>query len=184
MSEKKKKNEDKMKDFDWLQYIREVFAEILCGGFDFESPDSDTERFLMAIWCANAHAPFHDKIEVIVDSDDVLFINDGNDYERNEDIKKDIVGVMDRTGEIIGIPIKSYITIGGHGKALLGREDWSKIKSGFGFLDSCIFLGNNEYLVLQTKEEQGEQFTFLAKKVFYGLLSDEIGDTDESEELA
>ena len=34
------------------------------------------------------------------------------------------------------------------------------------------------------KEEQGEQFTFLAKKVFYGLLSDEIGDTDESEELA
>jgi hypothetical protein len=174
MSEEEKKNEDAMKGFDWVQYIREVFADILHGGFDFESPDSRTERFLMAIWSANAHAPFNDELEVIVDCDDVLFINDGVEFERNEDIKKDVVGVMDRSGEIIGLPIKSYITIGSHGKASLRQGDWSKIRSGFGFVDSCIFLGNNEYLVLQTKKEREEQFTYLAKKVSYGLVSEEF----------
>ncbi len=182
MSEDEKKSEDEMKSLDWLQYIREVFADILRGGFDFESPDSRTERFLMAIWAANAHAPFHDKIEVIVDSDDVLFINDGIECERNEDIKKDIVGSMEGGGELIGIPIKCYITIGNHGKSIK-KEDWAKVRSGFGFVDSCIFLGHNEYLVLQTKEEKGEQFTYLAKKVYYGLMSEEIETAmDETEE--
>tara|TARA_B110000444_G_C18804848_1_gene579404 strand:+ start:399 stop:956 length:558 start_codon:yes stop_codon:yes gene_type:complete len=183
MSEYNKRNEDEMKNFGWLQHIKEVFAGLLYRGFDFESPDSDTEKFLMAVWSANAHAPLNDRIEVIVDSSDALFIIDGSKYERNDDIKKDIVGSMDRFGELIRIPIKCYITIGDHGKSSLRKEDWMKIKSGFGFLDSCIFLGNNEYLVLQTKEEKGEQFTYLAKKVFYGLLSEEIETvTNETKE--
>ena len=182
MSEDEMKNEDEMKSLYWLNYIQEVFADKPYGGFDFESPDSSTEKFLMAIWCANTEAPFHDKIEVIVDSDDVLFINGGFECERNEDIKKDIVGSMDRYGELIGIPIKCYITIGNHGKSIK-KEDWAKVRSGFGFLDSCIFLGHNEYLVLQTKEEKGEQFTYLAKKVYYGLMSEEIETAmDETEE--
>lgn len=173
MSEDEVKSEDEVRRFDWMQYIREVFADMLHGGFDFESPDSRTERFLTAIWAANAHAPFDDMIEVIVDSDDVLFINDGVECERNEDIKEDIVG------GVIGIPVKCYITMGDRGRASLRREDWEKIKSGFGFLDSCIFLGHNEYLVLRTREERGEQFTYLAKKVYYGLMSEETGIVEE-----
>jgi len=183
MSGDEMKNEDKMKSLYWLKYIREVFDNMRYGGFDFESPDSNTEKFLTAIWCANIEAPFHDKIEAIVDSDDVLFINDGIEYDRNEDIKKDIVGSMFPGEGLIGIPIKCYITIGNHGKSSLRKEDWTKVKSGFGFLDCCIFLGHNEYLVLQTKEERGEQFTYLAKKVYYGLMSEEIETVmDETEE--
>ena len=149
-----------------MQYIREVFADMVHGGFDFESPDSSTERFLAAIWAANARAPFNDMIEVIVDSDNFLFINDGIECERNEDIKEDIVG------GVIGVPVKCYITMGDRGRGSLRKEDWEKVKSGLGFLDSCIFLGHNEYLVLRTKEERGEQFTYLAKRVHYGLMSE------------
>ena len=182
MNDDNKKYENKMKE-RCLQHIKEVFADRLHRGFDFKSPDSGTETFLTAIWAANAHASLHDRIEVIVDSTDVLFVIDGSKYERNDDIKKDIVGSMDRFGELIGIPIKCYLTIGGHGKSSLRKEDWMKVKSGLGFLDSCIFLGHNEYLVLQTKEEIGEQFTYLAKKVFYGLMSEPIETfTNETEE--
>ena len=119
-----------------------------------------------------------------MDSDDILFINDGRNLERNDDIKKDILGSMDRFGELIGMPMKCYITIGDHGKSFLRKEDWAKVNSGLGILESCIFLGNNEYLVLQTMEERGEQFTYLAKKVVYGLMSEEIETAmNETKEL-
>mgnify|MGYP001189682041 FL=1 len=184
MREDEIKNENEMKNFDWLQYIQEVFVNVFHGGLDFRSPDGNTEKFLMAIWCANAHAPLQDNIEVIVDSDDILFINDGRNLERNDDIKKDILGSMDRFGELIGMPMKCYITIGDHGKSFLRKEDWDKVNSGLGILESCIFLGNNEYLVLQTMEERGEQFTYLAKKVVYGLMSEEIETAmNETKEL-
>ena len=59
MSEYNKRNEDEMKNFGWLQHIKEVFADLLYRGFDFESPDSSTEKFLMAVWAANALSLIH-----------------------------------------------------------------------------------------------------------------------------
>jgi hypothetical protein len=178
MNENNKKQDDAMNNFDWRQHIKDVFLDLVSKGFDFDSPDSRTEVFLMAIWSSasmNYQDPHLNKIQVIVDSNDDLFVNN---VCAHDDIRMDFTECKE-----IGLPIKCYIGIGSHGKAELRSEDWRKIRSGFGILDAFIVLGKNEYLVVQTKEERGEQFTYLAKKVFYGLLAEEIrGADDKSEE--
>ena len=83
--------------------------------------------------------------------------------ERNEDIKEDI------SEDLIPNPRKCYITMGDCGRASLRREDWEKVKSGLGFLDSCPVMDATSIWSYERGREG--RAVVLAKRI-YGLMSE------------
>jgi len=178
-NEDEKKHEDTMKNFDWKQHIRDVHGD-MADNIQFLFPNNPTEAFLTAIWKMSNDVLEGKEVHVIVDGKDDLYISSGLpvfvSFEWHEDELTN--------GAPMSIPIKSYIRTGTYGlPASLDENDWRTVRSGSGILDSYIVLGNNEYLVMRTKNEQDEEFSYLAKKVYYGLLADKIqDDRDKLEE--
>jgi|TARA_B110001454_G_scaffold155673_1_gene144983 hypothetical protein len=179
MNPKNEVDEKTMKDYDWKGHIRNVHGD-LADNIQFLFPNNPTETFLTAIWKISIDVLEGKEVHVIVDGKDDLYISSGSpvfvSFEWHEDELTN--------GAPMCLPIKSYIRTGTYGlPAFVDENDWRTIRSGSVVPDSYIVLGNNEYLVMRTKNEQDEEFSYLAKKVYYGLLTDKIqDDRDKLEE--
>jgi len=162
--EKETKNE---LEINWKQYIRDVFND-MGDGIQFLYPNNSTEAFLTSIWKTSVEVLDGIEVMVVVDNKDDLYISSGTpslvSFKDHED---ELI-----TGSKMQLPIKCCIHTHPSGRAYFSERDWETIKAWQSVMNSCIVLGNNQYLAYNPKSQ-------LAKMVYYGLLENNSKGDDE-----
>ena len=150
-------------EIDWKQHIRDVHGD-MASDIEYQFPNNSTEAFLTAIWKMSIDVLEGMEVQVIVDHKDDLYISSGNSsfvsFEGHEDELK--------IGDKMQLPLKCCIHTHPSGKAYFSDTDWNTIITWKSDIESCIVLGNNEYLAYHPRSK-------LAKMVYYGLLEDNLG---------
>jgi len=157
---KNEENERKYEINSWKQHIREVYYE-MGDNIEFLYPNNPTEVFLTSIWKTSIHELEEIEVMVIIDNKDDLYISSGT---------PSLVSFKDHEDELINgnkmeLPIKCCIHTHPSGKAYFSERDWMTINAWKSVMNSCIVLGNNEYLAYNIKSKLG-------KMVYYGLLNE------------
>jgi len=155
-------NEEAMKDFDWKQHIRDVHGD-MADSMEYLFPNNSTEAFLTAIWKMSIDVLEGIEVQVIVDDKNDLYISTDRavfvSFEGHEDELTN--------GDSIRMPIKCWVHTHPSGQACFSETDWSTIQTWKPILNSAIVLGDNQYLAYNPE-------TILAKKVYYGILEQEV----------
>ena len=161
-NQKYKQNEE------WKENIKTVF-ENYKEGMSYLYPNNDTEAFLTIIWNMSAEA--FDKpreIQVIVDANDKLYISVGTPSFVSFDNQEEQL-------EGMALPLKCWIHTHPFGVAYFSGTDWRTVNTWQSILSSAIVLGMNEYMAYDLN-------TKIAKKVYYGVLTDPGPEEPEEED--
>tara|TARA_B110000003_G_scaffold163390_1_gene163413 strand:- start:2479 stop:3018 length:540 start_codon:yes stop_codon:yes gene_type:complete len=146
---------------DWKQHIRDVFNE-MGDEIEFLYPNNSSEVFLTSIWKSSIDLLERIEVMVIIDNKYDLYISSGTaslvSFEGHED---ELVN-----GDKMQLPLKCCIHTHPSGKAYFSETDWKTINTWKSDIESCIVLGENEYLAYNPKSK-------IAKMVYYGLLDDD-----------
>ena len=164
MKIKQIKNEDlKENKIDWKQHIRDVHND-MADDIEYLFPNNSAEAFMTAIWKMSVDVLERIEVMVIVDDKNDLYISSGTsslvsfkDHENELEI-----------GDKMQLPLKCCIHTHPSGKAYFSDTDWNTIITWKSDIESCIVLGNSEYLAYHPRSK-------LAKMVYYGLLEDNLG---------
>lgn len=180
MNPKNEVDEKTMKDYDWKGHIRDAFGD-LCNTewrMNFFSPCADTEEFLTSIWKMTTDVLEGKKIHVVIDNKDELYVNSGpssfvlpidtwedwDDGESGDQLE----------GSEMQLPIKCWIHTMTLGDAYLSGDNWKTVRTWQPFMKSVVVLGDNQYLTLNMDNYREEKHTFQAKKVYFGLLTEDV----------
>ena len=155
---KNKENERKYGINSWKQHIRDIYGEMK-NDIEFLYPNNSAEVFLTSIWKTSVDELEGIEVMVIIDNKDDLYISSGTSslvsFKYHED---ELIN-----GNKMELPIKCCIHTHPSGRAYFSETDWMTINAWKSVMNSCIVLGNNEYLAYNVKSE-------LAKMVYYGIL--------------
>jgi len=173
MKEIKTENETEMNEYDWKCHIREVFTDMpnTEGRLNFFSPCAKTEVFLTSIWKMSTDVLKGKEIQVLIDNRSDLYISSGSasflSFTGHED---------EFEGNKIQLPIRCWIHTRPSGEANVSATDWKIVRSWQPIMKSVIVLGDNQYLTLNMDNDNDrlEAHTFQAKKVYYGLLTEDV----------
>jgi len=158
---KEKHNNNEKNNNEWKQIIRHVYND-MGEEIQFLFPNDSTEAFLTSIWKASIDTLDSREVMVIVDNRHNLYISSGTEslvsFKNHEYELKN--------GEKMQLPLKCCIHTHPSGKAYFSDTDWNTIKTWKSDIESCIVLGNNEYLAYNPQSK-------IAKRVQYGLLEKE-----------
>ena len=158
-------------EYDWKGHIKEVFKDMsVHGELNFFSPCINTEVFYTAIWNMSIKTLGGMEIQVIVDNKDDLYISSGDQsfvsFEGHEDELTN--------GAPMQIPIKCWIHTHPSGYAYLSSTDWKTTRTWQSIMKSVVVLGDNMYITVDMNNDRFEKNTFQAKKVYYGLLVEDV----------
>ena len=159
---KEKHNKNEKNNNEWKQIIHHVYND-MGEEIQFLFPNNSTEAFLTSIWKASVDTLDSREVMVIVDNRHNLYISSGTEslvsFKNHEYELKN--------GEKMQLPLKCCIHTHPSGKAYFSDTDWITINTWKNDIESCIVLGNNEYLAYNTKSK-------LAKMVYYGRLEESL----------
>ena len=150
-------------EIDWKQHIRDVHGD-MASDIEYQFPNNSTEAFLTAIWKMSIDVLEGMEVQVIVDHKDDLYISSGNSSFVSFEGHEDELKIRDK----MQLPLKCCIHTHPSGQAYFSDTDWNTIITWKSDIESCIVLGNNEYLAYHPRSK-------LAKMVYYGLLEDNLG---------
>ena len=160
MKEKYNKNKKEKDRNEWKQIIRDVYND-MSKEIQFLYPNNSTEVFLTSIWKASVGSLDGREVMVIVDNKYNLYISCGTELLvsfNNHEYELKI-------GNKMQLPLRCCIHTHPSGKAYFSDTDWITINTWKNDIESCIVLGNNEYIAYNTKSK-------LAKMVYYGRLEE------------
>ena len=153
---------------DWQNNIENIF-ENFKEDMSYLYPNNETETFLTAIW--NESQGAFDKpreVQVIIDANDKLYISVGTpSYVSFESQDEQLEGMT--------LPLKCWIHTHPFGVAFFSDTDWRTVHTWEPILSSAIVLGMNEYMAYDLN-------TKIAKKVYYGVLTEPGPEEPEEED--
>lgn len=153
---------------EWKENIEMVF-EHFKEELSYLYPNNNTEAFLTEIW--NESQGAFDKpreVQVIIDANDKLYISVGTpSYVSFESQDEQLEGMT--------LPLKCWIHTHPFGVAFFSDTDWRTVNTWEPILSSAIVLGMNEYMAYDLN-------TKIAKKVYYGVLTEPGPEEPEEED--
>ena len=153
---------------EWKANIEMVF-EHFKEELSYLYPNKNTEAFLTEIW--NESQGAFDKpreVQVIIDANDKLYISVGTpSYVSFESQDEQLEGMT--------LPLKCWIHTHPFGVAFFSDTDWRTVNTWEPILSSAIVLGMNEYMAYDLN-------TKIAKKVYYGVLTEPGPEEPEEED--
>jgi|TARA_R100001198_G_C5159525_1_gene165279 proteasome lid subunit RPN8/RPN11 len=140
---------------DWKVTIREYW-DMFREEAEWNFPNDAAQAFLSSIWKASIRDLDGMEVQVVVDSNDNIFISSGTpsfvSFMQHED---------ELTKQTMKIPIKAWIHTHPFGSAYFSSVDWSTINTWETIMDNAIVLGRMEYYSYHIPSDKG-------RKVFFG----------------
>tara|TARA_R110002050_G_scaffold257245_1_gene396379 strand:+ start:11248 stop:11835 length:588 start_codon:yes stop_codon:yes gene_type:complete len=156
-------------DTKWKSDIQEIFTlfrNVENLEDSFINPSRDAEDFLSIIWHKSQTSfDLPREIQVIVDSNDKLFMNVGT---------PSFVSFSNQESSLKGmkLPIKCWIHTHPFGEAFFSHTDWTTLDTWKPMMESAIVLGNNQYWAFDLK-------TSVVKIVQFGVLQSPLNKEEE-----
>mgnify|MGYP003649554180 CR=1 FL=1 len=149
-----------------IQKIFTLFRKVETLDNSFINPSRDAEDFLSVIWHKSQTSfDLPREIQVIIDSNDKLFMNVGT---------PSFVSFSNQESSLKGmkLPIKCWIHTHPFGQAFFSHTDWTTLDTWKPMMHSAVVLGNNEYWAYDLE-------TSVVKIVKFGVLNSPLNKEEE-----
>lgn len=141
---------------EWGAEIQNTWRHMLFSGI----ADTSSPMFLDKIWEASVDTLGGLEVSVIVDANDVLFMNSGSP------------GLVDYGGVMVKgmkLPLKCWIHTHPFGVAFWSGTDRRTLRTYRPILKEAIVLGNKERLIWRKNRDKTETMTKIVQKDFFPL---------------